>query len=175
MLCVFASDAPTTTKRQARTKHWPLGPNSETAGLRSFAVLVDAIWICALRNKVVHCLHMSLVRANTHSERQVNMDTIGKLADARMGKVIQNNLLRRYRTLTCFPQPLARRTTDATRYREPLNNIPANHHSPLRRPHLFDPCLERCIKQCGVALHLSFNSMSKKLLMLELPWKKWSR
>ena len=53
----------------------------------------------------------------------------------------------------------------------------ANQHSPLRTPHLFDPYLphcfmqrvrgnlKRCIKQCGLALHLSFNSMSKKLSM----------
>ena len=80
----------------------------------------------------------------------------------------------RDRRVTCFTQSLARRTTDATRYREPLNSIPANQHSPLRTPHLFDPYLECCIKQCGVAVHLRFNSMSKKLLMLELPWKKWS-
>ena len=83
MLSVFASDGaladncpvgpisglsslktppPTTTKQQARTKHWPLGPNSKTAELRSFALLVDGIWICALRNQVLDCLHMSLVR-----------------------------------------------------------------------------------------------------------------
>ena len=51
-------------KQQARTKHWPLPlhPNSKTAELRSFALLVDAIWVHALPNQVLDCLHVSLVR-----------------------------------------------------------------------------------------------------------------
>ena len=105
--------------------------------------------------------------ANTRGERQVNRDTIAKVADASMGKAIQKNPLRR----AWFTQPLEPTTTDATQYREPLNSIPANH-SPLQTPHLFDPHLKRRVEQCGLAFHLSFGKMSKKTLMLELPWKK---
>ena len=190
MLCVFASDAaltdncpvgpisalsslktppPTTTKQQARTKLClPLAPTQKQPSYAVLPFLSRQLGSVPFEIRYFMVCTCPLSEANTRGERQVNRDTIAKLADARMGKAIQNNPLRR----AYFTQPLERTTTGATRYREPLNSIPANHHSPLRTPHLFDPHLTRSITHCCLAVHLSFSRMWKKTLMLNLPWKR---
>ena len=164
MPCVFASDGaitencpvgpisglsslktpPPTTKQQARTKIDPSAPSQKQPSCAVLPFLSMQFGSMPFPIKYVIVSTCPLSGANTRGERQVNRDTIAKLADARMGKAIHNNPLRRYRTLkkassyplwrdrrgTCFTQPLARTTTDATWYRETLNSIPANHPSP---------------------------------------------
>ena len=116
---------PTTTKQQARTKLClPLAPTQKQPSYAVLPFLSRQFGSVPFPMRYFNVSTCPLSEANTRGERRVNRDTIAKLADARMGKAIQNNPLQR----ACFTQPLERTTTDATRYREPLNSIPANAH-----------------------------------------------